>query len=245
MLGQHAGCQRDSFLRIDRAVGPNLKRQLVVVDGLRNAGAGDIVIHLEHRGVNAIHGKSVDIILLNDSLLIALCGHIAAAFVEGELHDELAALAQAGDMPLRVQDLDVIALLDVVGRDFTRANSLHTHRLRPVGVQLCSNPLQVQDNFGNVFLDALNGGELVNHAVDLDAGHGDTGQRGKKHTTQAVAQCDAKTTLQRLCHELAVAAVGRQACRFDFGTFNLHHIYALLVKPMLPSAHSSILFSRI
>ena len=77
----------------------------------------------------------------------------------------------------------------------------------------------------------------MNHAVDLDAGHGDTGQRGKKHTTQAVAQCDAKATLQRLRHESAVAAVRGQACRFDFGTFNLHHIYALLVKPMLPSAH--------
>ena len=85
----------------------------------------------------------------------------------------------------------------------------------------------------------------MDHAVDLDAGHGDTGQRGKKHTTQAVAQGDAKAALQRLRHKFAVAAVRRQACRFDFGTFNLHHIYALLVKPMLPSAHSSILFSRI
>ena len=54
---------------------------------------------------------------------------------------------------------------------------------------------------------------------------------------KADAQCDAKATLQRFCHELAIAAVRRQACRFDFGTFNLHHIYALLVKPMLPSAH--------
>ena len=42
------------------------------------------------------------------------------------------------------------------------------------------------------------GGELVDHAVDLDAGHGDTGQRGKKHTTQAVAQCDAKATFYPL-----------------------------------------------
>ena len=140
-------------------------------------------------------------------------------------------------MPFRVQDLNIVALLDVVRSNLTRADCLNTHCLRPVGVQLCSNTLQVQDNFGNVFLDALNGGELVNHAVDLDAGHGDTGQRGKKHTTQAIAQCDAKATLQRFCHEFAVAAVRGQACRFDFGTFNLHHIYALLVKPMLPSAH--------
>ena len=237
MLGQHTGSQRNGLLCIDRAIRPNLDGQLVVVDGLANTGALDIIIHLEHGGVNAINGKSVDVILLDDGLLVALSGHIAATLIEGQLHDELAALAQGCDVPLRVQDLNIIALLDVIGGDLTGANCLNTHCLRTVGVQLCSDTLQVQDNLGNVFLDALNGGELVNHAVDLDAGHGDTGQRGKKHTTQAVAQCDAKATLQRLCHELAVAAVGRQACRFDFGTFNLHHIYALLVKPMLPSAH--------
>ena len=140
-------------------------------------------------------------------------------------------------MPLRVQNFDVVALLDVVSGDLTGADCLNTHCLRTIGVQLCSDTLQVQDNFGNVFLDALNGGELVNHAVDLDAGHGDTGQRGKKHTTQAIAQCDAKATLQRFCHEFAVAAVRGQACRFDLGTFNLHHIYALLVKPVFPPAH--------
>ena len=237
MLGQHTGSQRNGFLRIDRAIGPNLNGQLVIIDRLANTGALDVVVHLEHRGVNAVNGKSVDIVLLDDSLFVALCGHIAAALIEGQLHDELAALAQGCDVPLRVQNFDVVALLDVVSGDLTGADCLNTHCLRTIGVQLCSNTLQVQDNFGNVFLDALNGGELVNHAINLDAGHGDTGQRGKKHTTQAVAQCDAKATLQRLCHELAVAAVGRQACRFDFGTFNLHHIYALLVKPMLPSAH--------
>ena len=237
MLGQHTGSQRNGFLCIDRAIRPNLDGQLVVIDGLSNAGALNVIIHLEHGGVNAIDGKSVDIVLLDDGLLVALCRHITAALIEGELHDELAALAQGCNVPFRVQDLNIVALLDVVRSNLTRADCLNTHCLRPVGVQLCSNTLQVQDNFGNVFLDALNGGELVNHAVNLDAGHGDTGQRGKKHTTQAVAQCDAKATLQRLRHESAVAAVRGQACRFDFGTFNLHHIYALLVKPMLPSAH--------
>ena len=231
MLGQDAGSQRNGFLRVDRAIGPNLNGQLVVIDRLANTGALNVVIHLEHRGVNAIDGKRIDIVLLDDGLLVALCGHITAAFIEGELHDELAALAQGCDVPFRVQDLNVVALLDVIGGDLTGANCLNTHCLRTIGVQLCSDTLQVQDNFGNVFLDALNGGELVNHAVDLDAGHGDTGQRGKKHTTQAIAQCDAKATLQRFCHEFAVAAVRGQACRFDFGTFNLHHIYALLVKP--------------
>jgi len=237
VLGQHTGSQRNGFLCVDRAIRPNLNGQLVVINGLSNTGALDVIIHLEHRGVNAVNGKGIDIVLLDDSLFVALCGHIAATLVESQLHNELGTLAQSCNVPLRVQNFDVVALLDVVSSDLTGTNCLNTHCLRTIGVQLCSDTLQVQDNFGNVFLDALNGGELVDHTVNLDAGHGDTGQRGKKHTTQAIAQCDAKATLQRFCHEFAVAAVRGQACRFDFGTFNLHHIYALLVKPALPPAH--------
>ena len=151
------------------------------------------------------------------------------------LHHEPAALAQGGNAPFRIQDLDLVALLDAVGSDLTGADCLDAHRFGPVGVQLCSNTLQVQDNFGNVFLDALNGGELVDYAVDLDTGH--AGQRRQKNSAQAVAQRDAETALQRFCYEFTVAAVGREARRFDFGTFNLHHINVLLVKPMSPSAH--------
>src|SRR5699024_6087136 len=128
-----------------------------------------------------------------------------AALVEGQLHHEPAALAQGGDVPFRIQDLDLVALLDAVGSDLTGAHRLDAHRLGPVRVQLCSDTLQVQDNFGNVFLDALNGGELVDYAVDLDTGHGDAGQRRQKNSAQAVAQRDAETALQRICYEFTVA----------------------------------------
>ena len=89
VLGQHTGSQRNGFLCVDRAIGPNLNGQLVVINGLSNTGALDVIIHLEHRGVNAVNGKGVDIVLLDDSLFVALCGHIATALVEGELHDDL------------------------------------------------------------------------------------------------------------------------------------------------------------
>ncbi len=49
----------------------------------------------------------------------------------------------------------------------------------------------------------------MHHTVDLDAG-GHTGQRGKKHTTQAVAQRGAEAALQRLDDELTVAAIRRK-----------------------------------
>src|SRR5699024_9378667 len=113
-------------------------------------------------------------------------GNIAAALVEGQLHHEPAALAQGGDVPFRIQDLDLVALLDAVGSDLTGAHRLDAHRLGPVRVQLCSDTLQVQDNFGNVFLDVLNGGELVDYDVDLVTGRGDAGQRRQKNSVQAV-----------------------------------------------------------
>ena len=72
------------LVQLGRAIGPNLDGQLVVVNGLANTGALDVVVHLEHRGVNAVNGKGVDIVLLDDSLFVALCGHIAAALVEGD-----------------------------------------------------------------------------------------------------------------------------------------------------------------
>ena len=71
----------------------------------------------------------------------------------------------------------------------------------------------------------------MHHTVDLDAGHGDTGQRGKKHTTQAVAQRGAEAALEGLDDELTVAAIRGKGSRFDLGAFDLHH-KTLLVKPM-------------
>ena len=61
----------------------------------------------------------------------------------------------------------------------------------------------------HVFLQAFERGVLVQHAVDLDFGDGEAGNRRQQHATQRIAQRVAVAALQRLDHDLG--AVGAEA----------------------------------
>ena len=126
-------------------------------------------------------------------------------------------------MPLRVQDLQIIAALDGAGSDLAGANGLDADGLGGFAVDLGSDTLEVQDDLGDILTHALDGSELVHHAVNLDAGDSHTGQRGQKHTTQAVAQSRAEAALKGLDNELTVTAIRGKGSRFDLGAFDLHH----------------------
>lgn len=71
----------------------------------------------------------------------------------------------------------------------------------------------------------------MHHTVDLDAGDSHTGQRGQKHTTQAVAQGRAEAALEGLDDELTVAAIRERAAVSILGR-SISIIKTLLVKPM-------------
>ena len=58
--------------------------------------------------------------------------------------------------------------------------------------------LHVQHDVGDVLDDALGGGELMLHALDLDSGGLRPVQRGEQHTTHGVAQGVAVAALERL-----------------------------------------------
>ena len=223
MLGQHACRKAQSLLCTGGAVGPNLNGQLIIVGDLANTGVFHRVVALEHRGINAVHRQGADIVFLNQRLLVALSGNIAAAFIKGQLHNQLSAVAQGSNVPFRVQDLKVIALLDGAGRDFARANSFNADGLGAVAIDLGGNALEVQHDFSHVLAHALNNRELMHDTVDLDAGNCHTGQAGEQHTTQAVAQRGAETAFQRLNNELTITAIRRKVGHLDLGAFNLHH----------------------
>ena len=140
-------------------------------------------------------------------------------------------------MPLGVQDLQVIAALDGAGSDLAGANGLDADGLGAFAVDLSGDAFEVQDDLGDILAHALDGGKLMHHAVDLDAGDSHTGQRGQKHTTQAVTQSRAEAALEGLDDELTVTAIRGKGSRFDLGAFDLHH-KTLLVKPTLGSAGS-------
>ena len=110
-------------------------------------------------------------------------------------------------MQVRVQDLYFAVALDGICRYDAGAFSRNLHGFRAFAVQLGNETLDVQNDFGNIFLNTRNGGELVYDAVDLDRLRGYTRQAGKKHTAQAVAQRSAEAALQRLYHKPAVSVI--------------------------------------
>lgn len=61
--------------------------------------------------------------------------------------------------------------------------------------------LDVEDEVGDVLLDARHGGELVQDTVDPDAGDSSAGDRGEERTAERVTEGVAEARLQRLDHE--------------------------------------------
>ena len=227
MLGHDARGQAYGLLRADGAVCPHFKREFIIVCNLPHAGVLYPVVHFQNRGIDAVHRQRAKRRLFG-VLLVALGRHIAAALVERQLHNELCAVGQRGNVPIGVQNLELGILLNAAGSHFALAGRLDAHRLGGVRVQFCRDALHIQHNLGHVFLDALNCRELVHHTVDFDAGDCNAGQAGKQHAAQAVAKRRAKAALQRFYHKFAIAAIGRKVRCIDPGPFDLHHRVTLL-----------------
>jgi hypothetical protein len=107
-----------------------------------------------------------------------------------------------------VQDLDVADRLDVTSADNARALLAHDHALGAVAVHLDGDFLDVQDDVGDIFANAGNRRELVQHAVDLDSRHGRALKRRQEDATQRVAERQAKATLERLSRRGSPCACG-------------------------------------
>ena len=75
--------------------------------------------------------------------------------------------------------------------------------------------LQVEDDVGDIFLDARDGGELVQHALDAHGGNRIAGERGEQDPAQCVTDSYPVAALERFGDE---APVGRG--RFLFVEFN-------------------------
>src|SRR3712207_7567322 len=73
---------------------------------------------------------------------------------------------------------------------------VHGHRL--VGVGADDQALEVEDDLGDVLLDARHGGELVQGALDADAGDSGTGDGRQQRAPQGVAEGVAEAGLEGL-----------------------------------------------
>ena len=90
---------------------------------------------------------------------------------------------------------------DVGSGDVTGAGLAEVHRDRLVVLGGDDETLEIQDHFGDVLANTLDGGELVQNGVDLDAGDRCARNRRQERTTKRVAEGVTKTRLQRLDDE--------------------------------------------
>src|SRR5215213_1129897 len=193
--------QADGVVRLHRAVGPHLDRQLVIIRVLTQAGGLDRVVHLLDGRVNGIDRDVADREILIE---VALGGDIAAAALEAHLDRYRPALRDGGDVNVRIEDLDFGVGLDLAGKHFARHRALHAQGLGPGSVQLERNALEVQDYIGRVFHDAGYRRELVQHPFYLDRCNGRAFDRRQQGATQAITDRGAEPTLKRLSVEFAI-----------------------------------------
>ena len=90
---------------------------------------------------------------------------------------------------------------DVGGGDLAGALLAQVHDDRLVALGADDEFLEVQDDVGDVFLDALDGRELVQHAVDADAGDRRARDGRQQGAAQRVAERVAEAGLERLDDE--------------------------------------------
>src|SRR4051794_34473543 len=164
-------------LRLDGAVGLDVERQLVVVGALADARLLDRVRHTAHGREDRVDRDDADRLV---GRLVVLRGAVAAAAADREVQLELGLLVERGDVDVRVEDLDARGQVDVLGGDVAGArNDQRRLDLRRVRVHPAHDPLEVEDDVGDVLGDALDRGELVGDALDAHARDGGAGERAE------------------------------------------------------------------
>src|SRR5260370_1199202 len=94
--------------------------------------------------------------------------------------------------------------VDVLGGDLTGAGHHQGGlNLRGIRVHPADDPLEVQDDVGDVLLDAADRRELMGYALDAHAGHGRAGQRGEQHAPERVAEGVSEAAVEGLDGERA------------------------------------------
>ena len=178
----------------DRRLGLDVDDQPVEVGALLDAGRLDAVGHLEDRRVDRVDRDPAD---LGTGLLVLRRGDVATATLDGQLHVEPALAVQRGQLEVGVVHGDPGRRLDVAGGDVARALLAQVHGDRLVVLGADAQLLDVHDQLDHVLLDTGDRGELVQDAVDLDAGDRRARDGRQQGTPQGVAQGVPEARLQR------------------------------------------------
>ena len=120
VLAEDLGRFDQRHLRMDRAVGPDFQRQLVVVRLLADAGFFDLVAHAGDRAIDRVDRNDADLVVAR---AVLGRGDVAAAVLDDHFHHERHVVGQRGEHVVLVDDLDVGIGLDVGAGDQRRSCS--------------------------------------------------------------------------------------------------------------------------
>jgi len=203
---QDLGGKRDGILRIDRAVGPHLEGEFVVVGYLSDARVLDGVVDFADRREQGVDRDGSD---GHGGRLVSLGGDVASADVDREFHRQRALLIKDRDEMVGVQNLEAIDEFDVASVDGPRTFFVDPDGVRACAVRFEDDLFEVQDDVADVFDDVGHCGELVQSAFDADGGDGRALERGKQHAAERVADGDAEAAFERFAGELGVQIIRR------------------------------------
>ena len=96
--------------------------------------------------------------------------------IQHDLHMETAVRVKRRKVQVGVDDLDFRIGKDIARLDFAGTDRVDDDLLRFLGVQLADELLEVQDDLGNVFLDAFDRRELMQNSVNANGRCSNTGK---------------------------------------------------------------------
>src|SRR5579883_1046924 len=213
-LAQELGGLNERLGRVERAIGPDLEDQAVIVRDLADASVLDVVVHLgDGREERVDRQEARRPVALGAKLLGR---DVAAALGDLDLHVELAARFQVRDDEIAVDDLDVRVALDRGRLDRAFLVGRQVHGLGTVGEELDAQLLEVEEDVHDIFLHAVDRGVLVRGLLDAHGRHGRALEAGEKNAAQRVAHGVAVAALVGLRHELGVAVRHRLLVDAEF-----------------------------
>src|SRR6478609_5412223 len=195
---QGGACGSNGIARGDGLLGLDVDNQLVEVGALLNTGCFHAESNLQHRRVDGVNRDTADLCVAG---LVLSCRNVAAAALDGQFEFELALRVQRGNVQIRVVELDAGRRSDVRGGDDSGALLAQVSNNRLVVLGRHGQVLDVEDDLSDIFLDTRNRRELVQHAIDPDAGYSGTGDGGEQGTAEGVSEGVTEARLQRFNDE--------------------------------------------
>ena len=124
------------------------------------------------------------------------------------------------DVVVRIEDLELGRDVDVGRHDLAGLVLVQPHLdLVELAVQPADELLEVEDDVGDVLLDALDGRELVRDTLDLDRADGRALERREQHPAQRVAERVAEAAVERF--DLEARPVAGELLARDVGHLKL------------------------